>query len=237
MNQKGIMKELSWIVGIVYLFFAGFYFFEVKFLNFIPFESHIFIALLSFIGAIYALAKWIDELTEYSLWGPFAIFGTLDIILAIVLVIQALLNIGAKYVDLETLLKESDIISIHVPLTKETELMIGEKELKMMKPGAYLINTARGRVIDEKALYKALKEKWIAGAALDVFWQEPLPKNNPLLELDNIVVAPHIGSATIETRSKMAEIVAENLIAFYEGKVPPNLVNKDVIKIREPGFS
>jgi len=146
-------------------------------------------------------------------------------------------EIGAKYVDLETLLKESDIISIHVPLTKETELMIGEKELKMMKPGAYLINTARGRVIDEKALYKALKEKWIAGAALDVFWQEPLPKNNPLLELDNIVVAPHIGSATIETRSKMAEIVAENLIAFYEGKVPPNLVNKDVIKIKKPGFS
>jgi len=99
MNQKGIMKELSWIVGIVYLFFAGFYFFKLKFLSFIPYESHIFIALLSFVGAIYALAKWIDELTEYSLWGPFAIFGTLDIILAIVLVIQALLNIGAKYVD------------------------------------------------------------------------------------------------------------------------------------------
>jgi len=145
-------------------------------------------------------------------------------------------ELQAKYVDLETLLKEADIVSIHVPLTKETELLINERTLRLMKSTAYLINTSRGKVVDEKALYRALKEGWIAGAALDVFWTEPTPKNNPLLELDNIVVAPHIGSATHETRSKMAEIVAENLIAFYRGEIPPNLVNEDVLKIRPPGF-
>ncbi len=143
---------------------------------------------------------------------------------------------GLRYVGLETLLRESDVVSIHVPLTKETESMIGEKELKLMKRTAYLINTSRGRVIDEKALVKALREKWIAGAALDVFWNEPLPKNHPLTKLDNVVLTPHIGSATNETREKMAEMVAENLIAFYKGEIPPNLVNKEVIKIREPGF-
>jgi len=143
---------------------------------------------------------------------------------------------GFKYVDFETLLRESDVISIHVPLTKETELMIGEKELKLMKRTAYLINTSRGKVIDENALLRALKEKWIAGAALDVFWNEPLPRNHQLVNLDNVVLAPHIGSATVETRERMAEMVAENLIAFYKGEIPPNLVNKDVIKIRKPGF-
>ncbi|MEM2691085.1 MAG: NAD(P)-dependent oxidoreductase, partial [Candidatus Bathyarchaeia archaeon] len=91
---------------------------------------------------------------------------------------------------------------------------------------------SRGPVVDEKALYKALKEGWIAGAALDVFEQEPTPMDNPLLKLDNIVVAPHIASASYETRSKMAEMVAENLVAFFEGRQPPNLVNPEVIKIR-----
>jgi len=146
-------------------------------------------------------------------------------------------EIGAKFVELEELLRTADIISIHVPLTPETRRMIGEKELRMMKKTAYLINTSRGAVLDEKALFKALKEGWIAGAALDVFEKEPTPKDNPLLALDNIVVTPHIGSATIETRTRMAEIVAENLIAFYNGKIPPNLVNPEVVKIRKPGFS
>jgi len=143
-------------------------------------------------------------------------------------------ELGLKFVDLDTLLREADFVSIHVPLTEETYHMIGERELKLMKNTAFLINTSRGKVIDEKALYKALKEKWIAGAALDVFEEEPTPANNPLLELENIVVAPHIASATHETRSRMAEMVAQNLIAYFEGKIPPNLVNPEVLKKTTP---
>jgi glyoxylate reductase len=141
-------------------------------------------------------------------------------------------ELGAKRVDLDTLLRESDFVSIHVPLIKETYHLINEEKLKLMKKTAYLINNSRGAVVNEKALYKALKEGWIAGAALDVFEQEPTPLNNPLLKLDNVVVAPHISSASYETRSRMAEMVAENLVAFFEGKTPPNLVNPDVVKVR-----
>jgi glyoxylate reductase len=141
-------------------------------------------------------------------------------------------ELGAKRVDLDTLLKESDFVSIHVPLMKETYHMINAEKLKLMKKTAYLINNARGPIVDEKALYEALKEGRIAGAGLDVFEQEPTPVDNPLLKLDNVVVAPHISSASYETRSRMAEMVAENLVAFFEGKAPPNLVNPDVMKIR-----
>jgi len=141
-------------------------------------------------------------------------------------------ELGAKRVDLDTLLRESDFVSIHVPLMKETYHLINEEKLRLMKKTAYLINNSRGPVIDEKALYKALKEGWIAGAALDVFEQEPTPVDNPLLKLDNVVVAPHISSASYETRSRMAEMVAENLVAFFEGKTPPNLVNPEVVKVR-----
>jgi len=145
-------------------------------------------------------------------------------------------ELGAKFVDLETLLKESDVVTIHTPLTKETYHLIDESKLKLMKPTAILINTARGAVVDTKALVKALEEGWIAGAGLDVFEQEPLPPNHPLTRFKNVILVPHIGSATYETRLKMAELVAENLIAFYEGRVPPTLVNKDVVKVRPPGF-
>ncbi|MGQ9506272.1 MAG: glyoxylate reductase [Candidatus Bathycorpusculaceae bacterium] len=141
-------------------------------------------------------------------------------------------KLGAKKVDMETLLRESDFVSIHVPLMKETYHLINEDKLKLMKKTAYLINNSRGPVVDEKALYKALKEGRIAGAALDVFEQEPTPVDNPLLKLDNVVVAPHISSASYETRSKMAEMVAENLVAFFKGEKPPNLVNLGVMKIR-----
>jgi len=141
-------------------------------------------------------------------------------------------ELGAKRVDLDTLLRESDFVSIHVPLMKETYHLINEEKLRLMKRTAYLINNSRGPVIDEKALYKALKEGWIAGAALDVFEQEPTPVDNPLLKLDNVVVAPHISSASYETRSRMAEMVAENLVAFFEGRTPPNLVNPEVVKVR-----
>ncbi|MEM3150954.1 MAG: NAD(P)-dependent oxidoreductase, partial [Candidatus Bathyarchaeia archaeon] len=120
---------------------------------------------------------------------------------------------------------------IHTPLTKETYHMIGENQLKLMKSSAILINTSRGAVINEAALIKALKEKWIAGAALDVFEKEPINPDNPLLELDNVVVTPHIGSATKETRIKMAEIAAKNLVSVLKGELPIYLVNPEVQKI------
>jgi glyoxylate reductase len=145
-------------------------------------------------------------------------------------------EIGARYVDLETLLRESDIVSIHVPLTPETRHMIGERELRMMKRTAILVNTARGAVVDTQALVKALKEGWIAAAALDVFEEEPLPPDHPLTKLPNVVLVPHIGSATRETRERMACLVLENLLAFRDGKEPPTLVNRDVVKVRPPGF-
>jgi glyoxylate reductase len=141
-------------------------------------------------------------------------------------------DFSAKSMSLESLLKEADFVSIHVPLMKETQHLINEPKLKLMKKTAYLINNSRGPVVDEKALYKALKEGWIAGAGLDVFEQEPIPANSPLLKLDNVVVAPHISSASFETRSQMAEMVADNLVAFFEGRKPPNLVNQDVLRVR-----
>ena len=141
-------------------------------------------------------------------------------------------KLGAKKADLDTLLKESDFVTIHVPLMKETHHLMNEQRFRMMKKTAYLVNNARGPVVDEKALFKALKEGWIAGAGLDVFEQEPTPLDNPLLKLGNVVVAPHISSASLETRSRMAEMVAENMVAFFQGKQPPNLVNPDVMKVR-----
>lgn len=141
-------------------------------------------------------------------------------------------DFGAKKVDLNELLKQSDFVSVHVPLMKETHHLINAEKLRLMKKTAYLINNSRGPVVDEKALYEALNEGRIAGAGLDVFEQEPTSLANPLLKLDNVVVAPHISSASYETRSKMAEMVADNLIAFFEGKKPPNLINPDVLKVR-----
>lgn len=141
-------------------------------------------------------------------------------------------DFGAKKVDLDTLLKESDFVSVHVPLMKETHHLVNAQKLSLMKKTAYLINNSRGPVVDEKALYEALRKGQIAGAGLDVFEQEPTPVDNPLLKLDNVVVAPHISSASLETRAKMSEMVAENLAAFFEGKRPPNLVNSDVIKTK-----
>ncbi|MEM3517330.1 MAG: glyoxylate reductase, partial [Candidatus Bathyarchaeia archaeon] len=138
---------------------------------------------------------------------------------------------GLTYKPLEELLKEADFVTIHTPLTKETYHMIGEDQLKLMKRTSILINTARGAVINENALIKALKEKWIAGAALDVFEKEPINPDNPLLELDNVVVTPHIGSATKETRIKMAEIAAKNLVSVLKGELPIYLVNPEVQKI------
>ena len=134
---------------------------------------------------------------------------------------------NAKFVSKETLLKQSDFITLHVPLLKSTHHFIGAKELKMMKKTACIINTARGPVIDEKALVAALRKKEIAGAGLDVFEFEP--KLTPgLAKLDNVILTPHTASATHEARSEMAEMAAKNVLAAVQGKRPPHLVNKEV---------
>jgi glyoxylate reductase len=136
-------------------------------------------------------------------------------------------ELEAKKLPLSELLKESDFISIHVPLTKATYHLIGEKELKMMKKTAILLNTARGPIIDEAALITALKEHWIFGAGLDVYEHEP-KISKELKKLSNVILQPHTGSGTIETRTKMALMAAENLIEGLKGNIPPNCINKEV---------
>jgi len=136
-------------------------------------------------------------------------------------------ELGAKKVSLKELLKESDFVSLHVPLLSSTKHLIGEKELKLMKKAAILINTSRGPIIDEKALVKALKEKWIFGAGLDVYENEPNLEEG-LIEIDNVVLQPHSASASIETRTKMAIMASENLIAGLKGKIPSNCVNTGI---------
>ena len=144
-------------------------------------------------------------------------------------------QLGLTYVDFERLLKEADYVTLHVPLTPSTYHMIGERELKLMKPTAYIINTSRGAIMDEKALFKALKYRVIAGAGLDVFEKEPIDKDNPLISLDNIILLPHVGSGTVETRTAMANLAIENLMSVLQGKIPASLVNRDVVKVRPLG--
>jgi D-3-phosphoglycerate dehydrogenase len=129
------------------------------------------------------------------------------------------------YSDLPALLKEADYVSLHLPLTQDTKNLIGKKELEMMKPTAYLINCARGGLVDEDALYEILKEKKIAGAALDVFKNEPINPDNPLLTLDNVVLTPHLGASTQEAQEKVALIVAEEIIRFFKGEMVSHAVN------------
>ena len=136
---------------------------------------------------------------------------------------------GATFVDKETLLKESDFLTLHVPLLPETKHYISDKELKMMKKTAVLINASRGPVVDEVALVKALKEKEIWGAALDVYENEPVLAPG-LRELDNVVIVPHIASATMETRIKMGNIAVGNIIKVLSGQAPDTCVNPDVLK-------
>jgi lactate dehydrogenase-like 2-hydroxyacid dehydrogenase len=138
-------------------------------------------------------------------------------------------ELGATFVDKETLLRESDFLTLHVPLTPETRHYIGEKELKLMKKTAVLINASRGPVVDEKALFNALKEKQIWGAGLDVFENEPeiVPG---LTAFDNVVVVPHIASATPETRINMGKIAANNIIKVLNGQPPETCVNPEVLK-------
>jgi glyoxylate reductase len=139
-------------------------------------------------------------------------------------------ELGAEFVDLDTLLAEADFVSLHVPANAETRNLIGATELARMRPTAYLINAARGSVVDQAALTAALRERRIAGAGLDVFNPEPISLDDPLLELDNCVLMPHVGAATIRTRQRMADLAARNLIAVLEGEAPPACVNPDVLR-------
>ena len=125
---------------------------------------------------------------------------------------------GVRFCRLDELLRESDIVSLHVPLTVETEGMIGERELRLMKPTSTLINTSRGAIIDQPALVRALREGWIHSAGLDVQQREPNPDpNDPLLTLPNVVVLPHVGSATLAARSSMVDLAVDNVLRFVEG--------------------
>jgi glyoxylate reductase len=142
-------------------------------------------------------------------------------------------GMGARRVELDEALREADFISLHVPLTSETRHMIGREQLAMMKPTAYLINTARGAVVDESALVEALQQKIIAGAGLDVYENEPNLATG-LVDLDNIVCVPHLGSATHATRTRMAEMVAEALLAVLQGRRPAHPVNPEVFEAQKP---
>ena len=141
---------------------------------------------------------------------------------------EAVADVKVKMVDLDTVLTESDFLSINCPLTEETRGMIGERELKKMKKTAFLINAARGPIIDEKALIKALKEGWIKGAGLDVFEQEPVPADNQLLRMENVIVSPHFLCHTDEHFINMAYEWKEQVENILSGKIPEKLVNREV---------
>ena len=135
---------------------------------------------------------------------------------------------GLTYVPLDQLLQESDFVSLHQPLNAQTRHQIGARELGLMKKSAFLINTARGAIVDEAALVRALKGKKIAGAGLDVFEHEP-KVHAELKRMKNVVIVPHLGSATVDVREEMANIVVDNILAVLEGRRPPGIVNPDVL--------
>jgi len=139
-------------------------------------------------------------------------------------------ELDAEFVELETLLRESDFVSLHIPLNAETHGMIGEEQFSLMKKTAVLVNTSRGPVVNQEALYIALKEGELSAAGLDVFEEEPVKASDPLLTLDNVTAVPHIGSATHGARSAMARLAAENLVAGLKGERPPHVVNPEVLR-------
>jgi D-3-phosphoglycerate dehydrogenase len=134
-------------------------------------------------------------------------------------------EIGLEWAELPSLLARSDILSLHIPGTTETHHLIGDAELSLMKRGAMIVNTARGRIIDEAALVKALRNGQISFAALDVFEKEPIVSDNPLLTMDNVVIAPHLGASSIEAMRRMAIQVAQGVIDVLEGREPKNSVS------------
>ena len=135
---------------------------------------------------------------------------------------------GARKVELDELLRESDFVSINCPLTKQNRSMISTREYALMKPSAYFVTTARGFIYDEAALLEAVRAKTIAGAGLDVWSKEPPPPEHPLLQLDNVLASPHTAGVTIEARTNMGRIAAEQMLGTLDGKRPPRLVNPEV---------
>ena len=136
---------------------------------------------------------------------------------------------GLEYVPYDQLLAQSDFVSVHAPLNDQTRHLVGERELRLMKPTAFLVNSARGPVVDEKALVRALKERRIAGAGLDVYENEPQVEPE-LIAMKNVVLTPHLGSAVTELRESMANVVADNILAVLEGRQPPNCWNPEIYK-------
>ena len=135
---------------------------------------------------------------------------------------------GMEFREFDDLLREADFVSVHSALTDENRHLMGAREFSIMKPGAYLINTARGPIVHETALAKAIKNGEIAGAGIDVFENEPAIDPD-LLQCANVVLTPHLGSATKEVRQRMADVVAENIVAFIEGQTPPNCTNPETL--------
>jgi len=140
---------------------------------------------------------------------------------------------GVELVSLDQLLGESDVVSIHAAVTPETREMIGAREIARMKPTAYFVNTARAAITDERALYEALRDRRIAGAALDVFVDEPVTRENPLATLDNVLVTPHLGGATREVVTNHSRMIEEDVRAYVGGRCPPRAVNPEVWGNRE----
>jgi lactate dehydrogenase-like 2-hydroxyacid dehydrogenase len=135
--------------------------------------------------------------------------------------------------SLDDLLQRSDFVSLHAPLRPETRGMIDEEQLQMMKPTAILVNTSRGGLVDSGALVRALQRGWIAGAALDVADPEPIPKGHPLLDAPNLILNPHVASASIEARTAMANLAVDNLLAGLAGQPMPKCVNPEVLATRQ----
>lgn len=146
--------------------------------------------------------------------------------------LQAEQEVGVEFADFDKVLCESDFLTIHTNLTPETRHLIGAKQFGRMKKNCILVNTSRGPIVDNMALYEALRDGKIAYAALDVTDPEPIPKDHPLLTLQNIIIVPHIASASVATRTKMGLMAADNLIAGLKGEMPPNAVNPEALKTR-----
>ena len=142
---------------------------------------------------------------------------------------DAVADLGVRLVDIETLMRESDFVCVNCPLTPQTRGMIGERELSWMKPSAYFINTSRGPIVDQSALYRALKAGRIRGAALDVFEIEPIPDNDPMLGLDNVILTPHSLCWTDECFRLMGESAVKSVLAVLKGETPHYVVNRDVL--------
>ncbi len=141
-------------------------------------------------------------------------------------------ELGIKRVDLETLLKTSDVITLHIPLTNETRGLLNRERLSLVKEGAVIVNTSRGAVIDESALAEKIKEGRIKFAALDVMTHEPPKPDNPLLELDNVVITPHIAAYTFEALNRMDTALTEDIISFLKGEKPKRVVNPEVFRVK-----